>query len=216
MDAYTIYMHKNKINGKVYIGQTCKPLKIRWRKDGSGYKGCTKFYNAILKYGWDNFEHIILQVDLTQDEANRIEAELIKQYDATNDRYGYNIRPGGQNHTLSQETKDKISKTKLAQCNHMSEKQKQRMREGYKGKGNPYYGRKHSEETRAKMRKNHANVKGGNNPQAKKVLCIETGIIYPSAREASEAVCRSKSAITNCCSGRSKTCANYHWKYLED
>jgi hypothetical protein len=40
-------MHKNKINGKRYIGQTYTSLQDRFGKDGIGYKGCTIFYNAI-------------------------------------------------------------------------------------------------------------------------------------------------------------------------
>ena len=50
-----IYMHKNKINGKVYIGQTIQddPNK-RW-KNGHNYKTCTFFAHAIKKYGWNNF-----------------------------------------------------------------------------------------------------------------------------------------------------------------
>ena len=65
---YTVYMHKNKINGKVYIGITYQNVKYRWRKNGEGYKK-QKFYNAIKKYGWDNFEHIILFENLTFEEA---------------------------------------------------------------------------------------------------------------------------------------------------
>lgn len=50
MNNYTIYMHKNKINGKIYIGQTSQnPIK-RWN-NGRGYIDSSKFYNAILKYG---------------------------------------------------------------------------------------------------------------------------------------------------------------------
>ena len=56
----TIYLHRNKINNKVYIGQTIQSPEERW-KNGNGYKGCYYFYNAIQKYGWDNFEHIILE-----------------------------------------------------------------------------------------------------------------------------------------------------------
>ena len=58
---YKIYMHKNKINGKVYIGQTSKSLDERCGKNGSGYIGCIRFYNAIQKYGWNNFEHEIIE-----------------------------------------------------------------------------------------------------------------------------------------------------------
>jgi len=54
MNNYTIYIHKNKINGKVYIGQTGQDPKKRW-DNGNGYKTCSRFWNAIQKYGWDNF-----------------------------------------------------------------------------------------------------------------------------------------------------------------
>lgn len=216
MSAYTVYIHRNKSNNKVYIGQTCQPLNIRWRKNGTGYQGSTKFWHAIQKYGWDNFEHKIIAKNLTKEQANELEKAMIKFYNSTDNDYGYNIQSGGNDHSMTQETKDKISQTKLSQHNHISMEQRQQMQKLYKGEGNPFFGKKHTEETRKKMSQNHANVKGGNNPNAKKVLCIETGIIYASAREAAEAVERSKSAITNCCSGLSNTCANLHWKWLEE
>ena len=79
MNNYTVYIHKNKINGKIYVGQTCQEPKKRWDY-GRGYETSPRFFNAILKYGWDNFEHIILYQNLSQDEANKIEIQLIKQY----------------------------------------------------------------------------------------------------------------------------------------
>ena len=52
---YCIYMHRNKINNKKYIGQTKQePPSKRWGKDGIGYKDSSHFYNAIQKYGWNN------------------------------------------------------------------------------------------------------------------------------------------------------------------
>lgn len=69
---YCIYCHTNKINGKKYIGQTRQELNRRFR-DGEGYKECPKFYNAIKKYGWDNFEHEVLFEHLTLEEANQKE-----------------------------------------------------------------------------------------------------------------------------------------------
>ena len=77
MKKYTIYIHKNKINGKVYIGQTSQKPEKRW-DNGRGYETSSKFYNAILKYGWNNFEHIILYTTLTLEEANQKEQELIE------------------------------------------------------------------------------------------------------------------------------------------
>ena len=57
---YTVYQHKNKINGKIYIGITSKDPEKRWGHNGYNYKSSSYFYSAIQKYGWDNFEHNIL------------------------------------------------------------------------------------------------------------------------------------------------------------
>lgn len=96
MENYKIYVHINKINGKIYIGQTGQEnVKDRW-DSGWGYKQCVAFNNAINKYGWNNFQHIVLIDRLTLEMANIIEEELIKKYKSTNSKYGYNIRPGGE------------------------------------------------------------------------------------------------------------------------
>lgn len=107
MNNYTIYAHKNKINGKLYIGQTCQKPEYRWN-NGKHYQNCTAFNRAIQKYGWDSFEHIILFQNLTKEEANQLEIELIQQYDTTNREYGYNCQAGGNDKSLSQEGKEKI------------------------------------------------------------------------------------------------------------
>ena len=93
-NTYTVYMHKNKINSKVYIGITSKLPQLRWGKNGKGYKSQI-FYNAILKYGWDNFEHKILYTGLSNDDANSKEIELISVYKSNNHKYGYNVSIGG-------------------------------------------------------------------------------------------------------------------------
>ncbi|MBP3801390.1 MAG: hypothetical protein J6I85_05165 [Clostridia bacterium] len=55
------------------------------------------FYSAIQKYGWNNFSHEILYTNLSLEEANYKEAELIQKYQTTNPQYGYNIEKGGNN-----------------------------------------------------------------------------------------------------------------------
>lgn len=95
-DNYKIYMHKNKINEKVYIGQTKRTLEQRSGSDGRGYKECDRFWNAIQKYGWDNFEHIILEENIPNREmANGREIYYIELYNSTNIDFGYNISSGG-------------------------------------------------------------------------------------------------------------------------
>ena len=39
MIMYTVYVHKNKINGKCYVGITSKVPEKRWR-NGLGYNPC--------------------------------------------------------------------------------------------------------------------------------------------------------------------------------
>lgn len=90
--SLVVYKHTNKINGKVYIGQTGNYNK---RCTPGNYKGCIHFYYAIQKYGWDNFDHVFLKTNLTQEEADYWECYFIKLYQSTNPLYGYNISEGG-------------------------------------------------------------------------------------------------------------------------
>ena len=53
-----IYKATNIKNNKVYIGQTVKPLSYRISEHKHRFNNTNshnKFYNAIKKYGWDNF-----------------------------------------------------------------------------------------------------------------------------------------------------------------
>lgn len=106
---FKVYMHKNKMNGKVYIGITGQKLKYRWR-EGKGYKGCRAFNAAIKKYGWDTFEHMLLLDNLTKEEVEEKEIELIKKYKSNKKGYGYNISNGGSTiGSHSEETKKILS-----------------------------------------------------------------------------------------------------------
>lgn len=113
MGEYTVYKHTNKINQKVYIGLTSQEPCQRW-KGGHGYKpktlGTTSYiYNAILKYGWDNFSHEILFTGLTKAEAEQKEIELIAQYKSNQREFGYNIDSGGNSvGKMSEETIQKL------------------------------------------------------------------------------------------------------------
>ena len=130
---YTVYMHKNKINGKVYIGITKTKPKYRWN-NGKGYNN-QYFKKAINKYGWNNFEHIILFEKLTQKEAEEKEIKLINHYNSTQKDFGYNISKGGMVNNgvvCKEETKKKIS---IAN----------------KGIKNGMYGKQHSEKIRQKI-----------------------------------------------------------------
>ena len=91
-------------SGKIYIGQTNQGLKKRYY-NGQGYKHCSYFYNAICKYGIDNFYKEILKENLSLEEANYWEAYYINFFNSTDKKKGYNISSGGNNRTMSQEAK---------------------------------------------------------------------------------------------------------------
>lgn len=106
---YSVYIHRNKINNKVYVGMAYNPLK-RWGKDGIGYHQHDLFFKDINEIGWDNFEHEIIYTDLPMKQAEEKERLLIAQYDSTNPQKGYNLGLGGVfGHKASQETRKKIS-----------------------------------------------------------------------------------------------------------
>lgn len=94
METWKIYKHTNKTNGKCYIGQTCrKNPNERWN-NGKSYNG-TIFAKAIEKYGWDNFDHEIIEDNiLTQEEANEREQYWIEYYGSYGEN-GYNMTRGG-------------------------------------------------------------------------------------------------------------------------
>ena len=112
-------MHVNKVNNKKYIGITKTSVNKRWGCNGSGYRNNKQsvFYRAIQKYGWDNFEHIILYENLSQDEACNMEIKLIKEYKTQDSNFGYNVQSGGQlgndGVVFSEESKKKMSEAHI-------------------------------------------------------------------------------------------------------
>ena len=148
-DNYKVYVHINKINGKLYFGQTRQEnVKDRW-DSGHGYKTCIAFNRAIEKYGWINFDHIVLFEGLTLEMVNIIEIELIKKYETTNPKYGYNITSGGLNFKMSEQTKEKLRKSAFGRT--LSDETKKKIKDHWRDYGHPFQGRHHTEETKKKI-----------------------------------------------------------------
>ena len=91
---YCVYIHINKYNWKVYIGQTCNK---KTRFYDNSYRPCVLFHRALMKYGGlqNGFITIILKDGLTKEESDEWEKFYIKQYNSTNKEFGYNICNGG-------------------------------------------------------------------------------------------------------------------------
>lgn len=131
---WTVYMHTNKINNKVYVGLTRQKPEKRWKNKGSGYTKDHQrvFYRAIQKYGWDNFEHIIFAEKLTHQEALDMERLLIALYKTNCNRYqnpsfGYNMTDGGEGglgRVASEKTHKRMSEAQQIRCSRPEEKER--------------------------------------------------------------------------------------------
>ncbi len=122
-NRHCVYIHTSP-SGKAYVGQSVNPRR-RWGYNGEHYKNKKEdgeyvqrlFARAILKYGWDAFEHKLLLENVSKSEADYTEKYLIswyKQHDMS-----YNITDGGEGvccprPPLSEEAKRKISERLLA------------------------------------------------------------------------------------------------------
>lgn len=160
---YKVYMHICP-NGKKYIGITKRKPNKRWQ-NGYGYKTQKHFYRAIQIYGWNNIKHIILFDNLNYQQACNKEVELIKLFNTNNYNYGYNVSSGGEGN----------------KGNKIKETQKNILRKALKGNKNAK-GYKHTKEEKEKMRL--AKLGKPNIKLSKRVMCIETKIIYPSVADA--------------------------------
>lgn len=228
MNNFTVYMHINRANGKRYIGLTRQDVRRRWRPDGSGYKNNPYFWHAITKYGWDNFEHVIVKTGLSQDEACKMEKELIAFYKSNDLVHGYNIADGGQFNVMPEATRQRLSRERKG--TRLGKDNPNYGNHWMVGENNPNYGKHHSAEVRKKISENRKGKglhefseehkqrlreKHGGGADKKKVLCIETGIVYESINDAARALDINKKMISNCCRGVAHyhTAKGYHWQF---
>jgi group I intron endonuclease len=147
-----IYCIENKINHKKYVGQS----RFLERRMNNSHKESNVFYRAFLKYGSDNFERYVVEY-CSKEELNNREVFHIKELRSHVSEEGYNISWGGSGKdrklkissktrkkisennskywlgkSRSQETIDKIKKTKLGTV--ASDKTKRKMSKSRIGK----------------------------------------------------------------------------------
>lgn len=216
---YTIYMHKNKINGKVYIGQTCLKPEDRWQK-GYGYR-FQPFWKEILNIGWDNFSHIILETNLDEKEVNEREQYWIKYYKSDDPEYGYNRTSGGSTHSIQLPEVNERRRNSVNKYWQSEEGIQQAKKHSLEitGEKNPMYGKKHTDEAKEKIRQAKINNnpikgrKGIKNHLSKSVYCFELNTIFQSIARASEVTGADCSSISRCCKNKQNKAGNLHWRY---
>lgn len=211
-------------DGKRYIGITGKKPEYRWNH-GKAYKLNRHFYNAISKYGWDNFKHIIIANGISKNDACEMEQRLIAEYGTTDPTKGYNHSVGGEcgslgvkysKEQLKESRKSRVYGSSWSKGKHLTEEHRRKISEATKG-------RKVSEESKQKMRL----AKVGYKPvwagkerndeyraaKSKPVICVETKNKYFGLMEAERQTGISHANISNCLKGKRNLAGGFHWRY---
>jgi len=106
---------------KCYIGQT-KNVKRRFREHRRAKGGCRRVYNAIRKYGWDNFLKVIIEVfddDVSGEFIDEREIYWIKEHNTLSPN-GYNLEEGGNAQKIySEESRELMRKAKIGNKNRI-------------------------------------------------------------------------------------------------
>lgn len=113
-----IYKIINKINNKIYIGQTIQEGGFDVRYHGNLERNTHNKHlkTSIHKYGIENFEIIkIFDIAFSQEELDIREDMYISLYHSMSPKYGYNNRTGGRQGTVNLEGKRNMSKAQGGQ-----------------------------------------------------------------------------------------------------
>lgn len=225
-----IYLTTNLINNKKYIGRHKAKTFDNYYK-GSGHI----LKEAIKKYGRENFKCEILEWCETKEDTYRQEKYWVDYYNAIEDPMFYNLTEGGCGPLeVPEDVKEKLRKAFTGESNPAKRPEvREKIRQGKLGDKNPMYGKhpKFSPEHKEKIGQALSGRKfsaehcqklseaklGKQSFRQIKVMCIETGVIYACAAEASKALnLNIVGNIGQCCRGIRKTAGGFHWKYIKD
>ena len=164
----SIYVIRNSRNGKCYVGQTTGDAvrdRLYYHING---RGSRLMKNAVEKYGRDAFTFEVIHDGVLDCQLDDLEIEAIKKYNSVAPN-GYNLTSGGfSKKKLSDETKQKISQTKIEK--------------GYK----PFLGRNHTPEAKRKISLAHQG-KIVSNETKRKISLASKNISSETRKRMSEA-----------------------------
>jgi hypothetical protein len=195
MKKYKVYCLRDKSNQIKYIGQTRQTLKKRY----DGHKHSSSFRDNIftieLIADFDNPEPmyklegmLIEQYKLIENGWNRAEGyiDCPKQFDGSGEKNGF------YGHKHRKEVCDSIGKRSINNSYAKGNKSRR--------------GRKNSEYHNKRISETHQ----------KPVMCVETGIVYKSGREAAKKLGLQRSKISNVCLGRRRTTGGFHFVFVNE
>lgn len=228
---YYVYIHRRADDGKVfYVGKGTSDRA--WQL---GYKRNQHWNRVVAKHG---FTVEIVENGLTNEQSIEKEIALIAHYGIDN---LCNMTEGGEGGGIgrkwSEESRKKLSDSKKGKPNpgiagdknHMKTAEskaklsalfKGREMPWMNGKNNPCYKIENRIATSIRCKGvKRPDITGKNHKNAKKVLCVETGVVFDCGSDAARwLVSNGKkkavpSNISSACLGKLKTAYGFHWKH---
>lgn len=165
-----IYLSRNIVNNKCYIGKTSKTIEHRKKehiRDAPSRKYNMPFHDAINKYGTDSFRWSKLDEANDEHTLNLLEKFYILHYKKIGESL-YNLSGGGdgfgsgENHPCYGKPKSEQQRKKMSENNcrywkgkHLPKEHREKISKAVKGVNHPLYGVKCSEERCKKISKAH-------------------------------------------------------------
>ncbi len=222
------------INGKVYVGQTIRPMKKRFAVHRVPTNQAP-LGRALRKHGEEAFRiHVFGGVP--EKWLNVMEIGMIAKLKSLAP-HGYNLSPGGSknNGGLSDATKEKLRAINLGR--KLSKEARKKISIAARGRKSLLKGRKLTAEHRARISsarigmipwnkgipmsdsakiKASAALTGRSPTRARPIVCEETGEVFLMIRDAADKYGLNGSNIISACTGKLQTSGGRHWKYLEE
>ena len=214
-----IYLARNKVNGKAYVGKTKRSLDQRAKEHAAAAaKGSPQpLHRAIRKHGMESFTwHELINGECSEDELDLFEQHFIAEH-GTYGSGGYNATLGGdgvKGLVHSAETRAKMSESRKGEKNHNfgkdwgrkgphTEEAKQKMSEAKLGS-------QHTEETRQKI--------GKAQYVAIAQYDMDGNFIanFSSMIEAEQKTGVGRTGISRCCRFIHRSAAGFRFRYLNE
>jgi group I intron endonuclease len=215
-----IYKITNLITKKSYIGQSIN-IKKRLREHFNWSNAKSYIDKSIRKYGKNNFSYEIICSSLNFDYVDELEIYFIDKFNTLSPN-GYNLHLGGQaNRIVSEETRKKLSLTKLGKIPW--NKGKKATSEAIKnqslahiGQKSNFKGKKHTEE----VKKYIYDIQKGKEKPNKQKSVIATNILTNEIKVYKKIIDAEKDGFENpnisaCCKGKRLTHKGFTWRYLD-
>lgn len=234
-----IYKIKNTVNNKIYIGKTkASKVEKRWNQHRR-FLRTNRHPNKHLqaswnKYGENSFVFEIVEVFESKAYYNleNVEKFWILVFESKNPQKGYNKTDGGEGivgykmprdivERIAAKNRGRPSKAKGKPSNLSSETRKKisDRQKTLVGEKNNFFGKKHSVETRQKMKSFWLNKERRDRhteTHGKKIICLNNGKVYKSSVEAANDLNLRPSSIRSVLQGKSKALKGFKFQYYQE